>query len=104
MTNKRKLILRLRRQVRVQRSFDVESLADGREKQTCRECKTSVIVRILPEGVPVKFLARRSKYRASGSGVLGVCKTCSRRRAAERYPLPDEEAPSPSRRTTKHLP
>lgn len=86
---RRTLTMRLRRRVRVQRSFDVEPLGDGRERHTCRECKTVEVIRVLPEGTDRKFVERLGKYRASGS-VLGVCKTCSRQSAKERYPLPGE--------------
>jgi hypothetical protein len=85
----RTLTLRLRRRVRVQRSFDVEPLGDGQERHTCRECKTSEVIRVLPEGTDRKFAERFGKYRSQGS-VLGVCKTCSQQLATERYPLPGE--------------
>lgn len=84
-----RLTLRLRRQVRVQRTFDVEPLDGNRERHTCRECRTSEIVQVAPAGADARVIARLSAYRSSG-GVLGVCKTCSRRRAEERYPLPGE--------------
>ena len=86
---RRTLTLRLRRRVRVQRSFDVEPLGDGRERHTCREYKTSEVTRVLPEGTDRKLVERLGKYRAQGP-VLGVCKTCSKRLAEERHPLPGE--------------
>lgn len=83
------LIGRLRRRVKVQRTFDVEPLPGGMERHTCRECRTSTVVQIAPEGADAKVIARLSAYRSRG-GVLGVCTECSRRHAAERYPLPGE--------------
>jgi len=88
MSNKRLLIMRLRRQVQVHRQHDVEPLSDGRERHTCRECKTSVVVKVAPPGADSKVIERLSRYRAKG-GVYGLCKNCSKIRAAERYPLPE---------------
>ena len=87
--SKERLTRNLRRRVRVSRRFDVESLGDGRERQTCRECKTSEIVRIAPAESNLKLIERLTAYRANG-GVIGVCKMCSKQRAAELYPLPGE--------------
>lgn len=41
-------------------------------------------------GSDLKIIARLSSYRANG-GVTGVCRTCSRTRAKELYPLPGKE-------------
>lgn len=88
-TPRQLLVGRLRRRVKVQRTFDVVALAGNRERHTCRECRTSTVAQIAPEGADPRVIARLSAYRRQG-GVLGVCKTCSRRLAAERYPLPGE--------------
>lgn len=85
---KKRLILNLRRKVKVQCSFDVEPLEGGRERHTCRECKTSEVVQVIPEGTDPKFAAKLSAYRARGA-VTGICKRCSKLRAEERYPLPN---------------
>jgi hypothetical protein len=89
VTPRARLVRRLRQRVRVQRSFDVEPLGDGRERHTCRECRTVEVVRVLPEGTDPRIGVKLGRYRAAGS-ILGVCKTCSKRRAEERYPLPED--------------
>jgi hypothetical protein len=89
--NKRKLILRLRRRVRVSCRFDVTDAGEGRERQTCRECGKSVIVDHAKSGIAPQLISRLIAYRATGSGVTGVCPTCSKRRAIERYPLPEDK-------------
>jgi hypothetical protein len=89
MTSKERLARNLRGRVRVSRRFDVESLGEGREKHTCRECKTSEIVVVAPPGADLRVIERLTAYRSRG-GVTGVCKTCSKARAAELYPLPGE--------------
>jgi len=71
--------------VHVQRQFDVEPLGDGKERHTCRECRTRTIVRFAPEGTDATVLARLNDSRGH-DGVEGICKTCSRQLAAERYP------------------
>jgi ribosomal protein S27AE len=88
--NKRKLILRLRRQVKVSCHFDVTDAGEGRERQTCRECGKSVIVDHAKKGIAPQLLPRLIAYRSTG-GVIGVCPTCSKRRAIERYPLPEDK-------------
>ena len=92
---KRQLILRLRRAVKVHRQFDVKLLENGLERQTCRTCKRSVDVDVykLPGGGTVhpEMQKKLSAYRAQGSGIHGVCPFCSKERAKERYPLPEEK-------------
>lgn len=80
---KRTLIMRLRRRVRVDRKFDVEQIGPTTERQTCRECGHAENLEHLttPE-VAMKMIAYRSK-----GFVIGVCKTCSKAAAEERYPL-----------------
>lgn len=88
--NKRKLIMRLRRQVRRQTHFDVADAGEGRERQTCRECGKSVVIDHAKRGIAPQLIPKLIAYRSRG-GVLGVCPTCSKRRAIERYPLPEDK-------------
>lgn len=86
---RRRLVKNLRRKVRVSRRFDVEPMEGNREKHTCRECQKSEIVKIAPDRCDPKLIQRISAYRSRG-GITGVCRNCSRLRAAELYPLPDD--------------
>jgi len=85
---KRQLTLRLRRRVKVSRRFDVLDLGDGCERQTCRECGVSIVVDHCKTGAAIETVTKLIVYRTTG-GVTGVCPTCSKRLAAERYPLPE---------------
>lgn len=92
IAQRRRALLNMRKTIRAHRHFDVELLPDGREKQTCRTCGKSVVHDPwkCPDGSTVSLAMREklTKYRTSGSGVGGVCPTCTKRARDERYPLP----------------
>lgn len=80
---RKRLLRNLRRRVRVQRTFDVEALPDGRERQTCRTCGHQETVKLGP--LTPQLAARFTRYRA-GTGVTGICPSCSATEAQKRYP------------------
>ena len=84
---KRTLILKLRRTVKVSRRFTIEQVGPLDEKQTCCEC--GYTERFHHNTLPA-MAKKLIAYRAQGGGVTGVCPRCSKARAIERYPLPED--------------
>jgi hypothetical protein len=82
---RRALVLKLRRRVKVYSHFDVAPDPSDPlvELQTCRAC--GAVERFKHETTP-GMAKKLIQYRADG-GVTGSCPTCSRRHAAEKYPL-----------------
>lgn len=92
LSNRRRLLLALRRRVQAYRHFDVLDLEEGRVQLTCRTCgavtietpgdgtKTGSV-----EGPGARLLAH---WWATGNGVSGICKACTEAERDERYPLP----------------
>lgn len=84
---RRALVLKLRRMVKVSTRHDVRQVGPLTEELICRECG-HVERQDWPEGSNPNIVKRFIAYRGQPSGILGVCQTCSKRAAEERYPLP----------------
>lgn len=84
----RRFVMKLRRNVKVRARFSVRDLGDGREEQTCRTCG-----HITYYTHPGTYSSVHKKLidRAHAGGVYGVCPACSKKRAKERYPLPEDK-------------
>ena len=91
---KRTLVLRLRRLVKVSHRFDVRQVGPLREEQTCRTCGHKEFHEY-PVGSSTVVVAKLIRYRSANGGVSGVCPSCSKSLAKERYPLPEDTARTP---------
>jgi len=76
--------------VKVTTRHSIEQVGPLSEKQTCKECGYEEVYEF-PQGSSEVIVAKLIRYRAHDSGVSGVCKRCSKRRAIERYPLPEDK-------------
>ena len=74
----------------MQRQFTVEYLGEGKERYTCRTCGGSFVEQTYPMGTNEAFAKKMSSYRATGSGVAGICPKCTKQTRDERYPLKEE--------------